>query len=80
MKVESNLKMSARPVGRLVVKPRTPDCVPKLKSKLDAIQDKYNEFISNCSNMFEEEPKSRPKLGVEANRRREALNDNIKEL
>ena len=52
--------MRSRQSSRLAITPSSSSLAPKLKSKLDAIQGKYNEFMSNCATLFEEDSKSKP--------------------
>ena len=74
--------MRSKPSSRLAQTPSSSNLTPKLKSKLDALQGKYNEFMSNCATLFEEDskPKSFSKISpARILKKRESHNEFFKE-
>ena len=77
--------MSSKPSSRLSKKQSYLEPNPSLKSKIHALEGKYNEFISNCSNFLHEDPKQKsefkPQISLEKiSSIREPLSENYKEL
>ena len=74
--------MRSKHSSRLAQTPSSSNITPKLKSKLDAYQGKYNEFMSNCATLFEEDSKPKPFSKVSPARilkKRESHNEFFKE-
>ena len=71
--------MQTRPGSRISKTPSASILNPKLKSKLEALQNKYSEFLTNCTTLIQEDPKPSSTIYSKILTRRESNNEFFKE-
>ena len=71
--------MQSKPGSRLSQTPSASIVNPKLKSKLEALQSKYSEFLTNCTTLIQEDPKPSSTLYSKILTKRESHNEFFRE-